>query len=126
MSHKKMAQLLNKLYSKTSNGELDWTVGDDGRSVKLKIADRMISLEDAGNDNDEPLELLTIFGRNGEVVERIDDEYFSGQDLLDISGHSSYWSLMASLREMAFRYATGADEALDEILNELDKGDIPF
>ena len=118
----KFKKLVNILYSKTYKKEIEWK-NDDVLGTYCFVGSRMISLEEGHNEDMEPIETVEIRNSDGELAESFNDELF--KDDTAPAGFTSYWNLMTLIRETARRQATGADDAIDAILLELDD-DPPF
>lgn len=119
VARQKYKMLMDRLYDKTDAKELPWQsdiIDDD--IVSTSIGDRTIEVGDARNGSNEPIIRVVIRDANGRIVEQFDDE-----NLLGLSTgrpqFQTYWPLMKDLLSMAQRQATGADKALDEIIDAL-------
>ena len=111
--------LIDRLYEKTNAKDLPWESDIiDDEVVSTSIGDRTIEVGDARNGSNEPIVKVTIRDSNGRIIEEFNDENLSGL-LTGRPQFQSYWPLMKDLLSMAQRQATGADKALDEIIEAL-------
>jgi hypothetical protein len=115
----KFRNLIDGLYSKTSDGLLEWHAAHDpsiGYAAELGTASVVIY---AGqNEDGEPIIGIRLL-LNKKIVDSFDDESLRGIDP-GVHGFDHYYPYMAELYEMARRKATNADAAIDSILKELD------
>lgn len=119
----KYRTLVERLYEKTNSRSLQWSYNVDDDRVWTSIANRTLTIMKGENDDLEPLITVEITGLNNRR-ERFDDEALQGPSP-NVRGFNSYYVLMDALRDGAIRQATGADEDVDAILNDLDD-DLPF
>lgn len=91
----------------------------------------MLQIAAKSNENFEELFQVTVINAlNGEVLEYFDDEYLAGPK--DFGAEfESYFKALDYLYTFVARKATGADVALDTILQKLESGvdlkeDVPF
>lgn len=120
--------LVEKLYQKTAERKLAWQHVARTNSVFVRVAGNWIHLSSENNNNMESDMYVTVRNDDNYVLERFSD--ISLSDVVpDTPGFPGFYALMTALHEMAIRQATGADEALDSILDELDtdlSDDAPF
>lgn len=119
---KKYRTLIDVLYERTKSKSVKWRYEASDRSVWVRLAGQIISLTASSNDDFEPLCKLVITNSDGDFLEGFNDENLRG-DQPKTALFNDWYTLMASLFEMAKRQATGADEALDNILKELSQDD---
>lgn len=118
-TNSKYAELIDRLYIQTTSKKITWTQIHFSDSVCAKVGTYEISLE--MNEGPEgPIARCEIKSENGSVVDTFTDEDLSGQ-VPSVDDYSAYWPLMRDLRNLAVRRATGADDALDSILDVLGK-----
>lgn len=115
----KYRELVSTLYRKTMDKELLWETSGIPDRPSLSVAGRVIILHESRNEEGEPLEVLTIKNDKDDVVESINDETFRRNETPGIEGVDSYYILMQELRELAYKQAVGADDAVDEIISQL-------
>jgi hypothetical protein len=118
----KRCLMVERLYKKTIARSLSWSLDSQDDSVDVVISGKIVSLRRSNNSNGEPIEIVTIY-KDGNPIESFSDEDlgFAPDDL----PLPTYWQLMVALHDTASRQALGADDAIDEILDELDD-DVPF
>ena len=119
----KSKKLIDLLHTRTSERKLEWRTGDSAESVYIWFGDRRLELSEGSNSNGEPLEILTIINANGDLVEKITDESFGSDPVME--GFGNFWLLMSATRDRAYKQSIGAEDAIDDIINELGD-DIPF
>jgi hypothetical protein len=119
---KKYRSLIDVLYEKTTKKSIKWRYEASDRSVWVKLAGQIIVLTGSSNSDFEPLCNLVITNSDGDLLEGFSDENLRG-DQPKTALFSDWYSFMTALFEMAKRQATGADEALDNILKELGQDD---
>lgn len=109
------------LVRKTDEGKVAWTTAA-GESFKAQIGKNVVSISVDEDEAGNTIFVLTVYDKEGEVVEIIQDDTLSR-----LSG-KSWRGRLAGLFNTARRNATGADRLINEILEELTKDDdeIPF
>ena len=121
----KYQSLVQKLFQNTNSKNLSWTHADDNpRYIEIRIANRYLSVAESENENGDPLIVVTIYDDDNNPVEKFDDEDIRGNPVEYYEG-KTYYQLLLSIFNMGRRQSTGADEAIDDILLELDKM-VPF
>ena len=124
-SQRKYQSLIDKLYQSTITGNLVWGADLlDDKVLTTQIGTKTVEIGEGRSDSGEPLVRVTIRDDAGKALDTFDDESLSG---LPVTGGSfgGYWSLMSDLLAYAKRQATGAEDAIDEILTVLDDK-LPF
>lgn len=119
----KYGRLVDLLYERTQNKKIDWNAEDDG-DVNTLIAGRRIRISSSRNSEGEPLEVVNILSGDWELIESFNDENLDGTPLPS-SKFLTYWQLLSDLHETAHRQGLGADQAIDDIISELED-DVPF
>ena len=119
----KYCELVNTLYKKTMEKKIEWNF-EEGFGTWVRLADRLIVLEDGRNENGEPTEFISIRNRPDEVIDSFSDETLTIYEA-PFEDLTNYWRVMQKLRTTATRQAIGADTAIDAILAELND-DVPF
>lgn len=119
MSYQKIADLIEKLYQKTGEGQINWeTTSTEGvyqailKSYSVRILKQILE--------ERTVIVLQIYNEEGDLIEEVNDE--------DV-GRVSKWGAFATMLELyesARRTAMGTEKAVDEILEELNKDDVPF
>ncbi len=131
MSGTKQLQLLNAIASATRNGKIRWEVAPDAsQTYRAKIGSKWVNI--AQKDPAEPAEPdtydyeLSILDENRNLIDSFSDtELF---DLFETHFRETNTRPYKTMRDIYFsasRYASGADTAIDEIINALDDG-LPF
>ena len=120
----KYRTLVELLFKKTQSGSLLWDYDGFSEELMTSVAKRQIVVTQAVNTNREPLIRVEIRNPQKSKVEIFTDESLEGATP-SIGAFETYYVLMDALRNNAIRAATGADEDVDAILEELDD-EIPF
>ena len=133
MSYKKLATLTKRLYERTLAGSIDWeeTALNDVYQTSLADYSLRISLEES-----QTLEVsqssvqsdvkIAIVNDVGSVIESFLDEDLSPEWFHEIGVNEHPYKIMYSIYEIARRRALGSEQAINDILKELDDEDIPF
>ena len=117
-----MHKLVDLLAKRTEEGEIDWKETPKSNSYQADFTNYslIISLGTSSRSGEgEPLYILNIIGPTGATIESVDDEELSSQ-----SPENSYYTRMKEIYEIARRRASGADAAIDALIDDL--SDIPF
>jgi len=108
----KLAALLQRIYEKTVKGELRWEPTANGSAFTVPFARFSLSLERVPETRDlMGYILLRISNDRGQTIEE-----FTGGQAVQIG-----FPHMDELFDRARRIAMGLEEALDELLSELDE-----
>ncbi|WP_373475952.1 hypothetical protein [Sphingorhabdus sp.] len=124
-SNIKFKNLVDKLFYSTSSSSIVWSLTDENYPFCI-IADYKIVLTSGVDYEGEPMEYITIYNLDGHTVDSFNDNSISAFKPQMGQSFHNYWKVMESLREMAVRQATGADKAIDEIIDALNDNDVPF
>lgn len=109
-------EMVERLYVKTSQGDINWELNSDRNPVTSVASYRvMLNRTYLGNG---AMENLTILSDHDEVIDSFTDEDLDA-DFNSPVGFESYYMLMEALREKAFRQAVGADKAIADIMKTL-------
>ena len=120
--HGKKRRLVELLYRKTLERNINWTINDEGQ-IYATIAERSVFIYYRLSGEGEDLVVFNIFGKDGKLTDSFNDETISYDKTVPL-GFDNWYLLCAALLEMGKRQASGADDALDAMIDELD--DIPF
>lgn len=118
----KYRALIETLYDQTRSKKLKWKWESDDRSVWMRLAGQTLSIEMSSNSDFEPLCALKIENSQGEYLDGFNDENL-GPEKPKVGSFVNWYLIMEEIYAMAKRQATGADEALDNILRELHASD---
>lgn len=120
----KHKRLVERLHSRVLLKTIEWTPDEfEPEIMQTNINGYVVELRRGNNENGEPLIILVIRDSDGKAIESFSDEDLIGEATSN-SEYSSYWSMMDDLLTRATRQASGADKAIDDILEFLE--DIPF
>lgn len=121
----RQAKLAQRLYDMTKTKKINWKYDVFDDSVVAEFSKYKVSMEDGRDSEGSPFITITIFSLSDDEIDKFNDE-----DLKNISTsdpeYPSFWKLMSQTLNLAKRQARGADDAIDDILDELDDGDVPF
>lgn len=122
MSYQKLVNLVFKIANATSRGALSWkeTEQDDIYQVSFSSSSVRIGERRSKLDPNAPEFYLKIVNSVGEEIESVGDE-----DGSDDEERADLYIALKETYETARRQSTGVDQALDEILSELDD-DVTF
>ena len=114
----KYKALIESLYQRTITSSLPWESGTDN-AVKCAIKEHTVTLYSSRSEDDEPLEVVVISDQwGGQRIDKFDDTDL-GTAIPNSGNFANYYLMMSHLRRLASRVASGAEAALDEILNEI-------
>ena len=127
MAYQKLAVLTNALYKRTLSGKIEWkeTALDDVYQTSLANYSVSISLVEAQRGGDPDVR-ISIFNDEGELIESFSDEDLSPEWLSDLNVRIPPYRLMLGIYESARRIALGSEQAINDILEELDDDDLLF
>lgn len=116
----KYRDLVERLYEETSEGRIEWKLDDWEVDPIAKFSTYSIGLSSKTED-DEPFEVVEIHRAGGDTaIDTFDDSVL--RDFVPrVGGFQNYFMLMKNLRQTATRIASGAEEALDDILEALER-----
>jgi hypothetical protein len=125
MAMDKQRRLVELLYKKTQQGELEWSEGIAKDSYQVSLSSNTISIRPVPNrEVEEVLDYeISLTNSQGKVVDTFTDVEI-GKLLGEGEMRKKFYEGFAELFEMARRTASGSEQVLNEILSELD--DPPF
>lgn len=112
--HRKLVELL---YQKTNEGQLDWNEDESDNSYMVSIGSSFLEINTTMDENDDPVVFIRVF-RDGNIIERFTDNDIKGRRP-SVAGYDTYYKLMSSLYDMAKRRHSGADVVLDDLIQKL-------
>lgn len=121
-SRDKQRKLVELLYKKTLERGIKWATNEE-KQLFATISGRLLFVYDTINEQGEELIKFSLFDLNDKLSDSFTDETI--KDPFAPRGFENWFTLCAALLEMGRRQASGADDALDAMLNELDD-DVPF
>lgn len=119
----KYAKLIDRLFERTNVRAQEWVINPQG---ELETSSRgyQIRLKNYRDGEGEPFEAVEIYNSSDELIESFHDGTIS--KIKPTEGEfPNYYLKMEKLRQRARRSALGADDALKDILSDLDD-DVPF
>lgn len=115
----KYARLIDLLWIRTQEGSVSWVFDSERTVVKVWGPSSLIELARSVDENFDELYECTIFNKSGDVLEHFNDAFIHEVGTGD--SFKSYFSKMEALFDLARRQSTGADKALDEVIDALEK-----
>lgn len=120
---KKYRVMVDSLYRKTFAGSLDWDITFLGH-LEVNVGNYSIRLSEYKDEEGEPFEKIEILGSNEKLIDGFTDSFLNKETPPE-ADFPNYYMKMKDLHQQARRKAMGLDQAIDEILGDLDD-DIPF
>jgi hypothetical protein len=119
MAYAKLSRLLIELIQRTSKGSLKWegTAADGVYQMSFPKYTVQLSTRPAERDGFDDI-VLTVLNSEGVVIEQAADPDFAP----DVG---EAYTAMKEMYATARRQALGVDSALDDLLSELTKEDVP-
>lgn len=122
MSLAKIAILVPKLHKQTIDGKLEWEQTDREGAFQTSFPNSSIRISVRPSESLLSFQndyVISIYNSSGILIESASDVDIKNE--LDNS-----YNLMKEMHETARGYALGVEQALDSIISELSKDDIPF
>ncbi len=119
MSYNKLDKLLQALRNSTEKGETEWEESSWSGSFQASFPNYSVTLRKSDKFNGGEEYTISILDYHGETIEEATDEDMSEVNL-------KAFEEMKDLYEIARRRAKGVEQALDELLSQLDDPDIPY
>ena len=118
--HRKFVELL---YRKTTAKQIAWVVNEQNQ-LYATIAGRILLITTGVNEHGEDIIVFTIFQENGAKSDGFNDDALSFDNYAP-NGFDNWYLLCNAIFELGKRQASGADDALDAMIDELDD-EVPF
>lgn len=118
----KHATLVEKLYQMTEQRKLRWQKDDWEVEFKAQVSNWSVGIL-SGKIGTRPIIAMVLYDAEGSEIDRFTDEDLGGITP-SITQHDNYYPVMGELLNAAKRSATGADQAIDSILDALDDDDL--
>ena len=120
-SQQKMRVLVESLYERTIEKSVKWKPAFSDEAVEASFGRYTIRItEEYDRDSEDFYHQVVLKDGIGNVLDTITPASIGGE-APRVGGFVHYWQLMQELYRTAHRQASGADEAIDEILSELKK-----
>lgn len=116
----KYRDLVENLFQSTQTGKIVWAMDEYEDCPYCQINTFKILISSSQDAEGEPIVIIRIVDKEDNEIDSFNDNFLRDESP-SIEGFSGYWSLMETLHNMARRKASGADEALDNILSFLNK-----
>jgi len=126
-AYKKLAELAYKLHQMTIKGKVAWqeTVAAGVYQASFSNYSLQISLESSESLQGAKDIRISVFGDDGNEIESFIDEDIN-QWISDFGDFRSGYHMMHETYEIARRSALGTEQAIDQILLDLEDDEIPF
>lgn len=115
MSYEKEKQLVDSLAEKTASGKLKWEEGGLG-DAQATIGQYTISIEEGRSPSGSTLIYIAMYDVEAKKIDSFHDEQLDSP-----AGPNIYFKVMKDLLARARKQATGADEALDSVLKNINE-----
>lgn len=116
MSDPKAEMFVKRICEQTLSGVLAWEATSDADVFQSTIAGYIVRFAAEDSDSGE-VYILKLFNEDGELIDKYDDETLRRE----MSGQRVSWfNTMGKAYRVARRRAMGVDEALSEIIKELE------
>lgn len=119
----KQKKFVELLYKKTLERGIKWGM-NDAKQLYAVVAGRSLFVYSSLNAEGEEIIHFAIFGTDNKISETFTDETIKYGTLAP-AGFDNWYLLCSALFDMGQRQASGADDALDAMIEELDD-DVPF
>nr|CDQ33966.1 hypothetical protein BN993_03417 [Virgibacillus halodenitrificans] len=115
MGNEKVWLLIQKLFDKTSRGEVAWKETESKLDYQVSFSSYSVRIgERESNIQNNVDYVIFIINEEGDIVEAVNDV------VLNDNGYGDAYAVMGRLFSSARRKARGVDKALDDLLGELD------
>jgi hypothetical protein len=114
----KLRGLVETLYISTQQGKVDWNLSGNKNDAWSNVGGFRVEIGEDSADSFETDIRITVYNDAGDQIDTFSDSYFRGQSPSRIN-LNNYFAVMSTLLEMAKRQASGADAAIDSILQSL-------
>lgn len=119
----KQSRFVELLYKKTLVRGIKWGINSD-KQIHAVIAGRSLFVYNGLNDQGEDLVVFALVDGDGKASDIFTDEAIKYSSHIP-AGFENWYLLCAAVLEMGRRQASGADDVLDAMIEELDD-DVPF
>lgn len=109
--------MVERLYDRTISDSINWEMGWNG-DVQCQFGAYTVHLKSSRDSDGEPYEHVELRNSNDIVIDSFSDAYITGETPR-IANFTTYYGLMAELRQSARRKAMGVGDAIDTILGNL-------
>lgn len=118
MTSQKHIALVRHLRGKSLEGQLEWEESALGGAFEVALSNYTIRISPENEDY-----RVSILNREGKFIESFTDVDMRGTTW---EGGRTTFQVFEEIYEVARRISFGVEEALNDILEELEKGKIPF
>ena len=121
-SYKKLAELVYRLHQKTTMGEINWegTVTPGVYQASFSDYSIQISLRPSEESRGAKDVVISVFGDDGNEIESFTDPDIQSEWLEEFSHTAMPYPIMHETYEIARRLALGTEQAINQILSELE------
>ncbi|WP_162998140.1 hypothetical protein [Brevundimonas lutea] len=117
--HRKLSE---RLYVRTESEHQIWTTGTWSGDYETSVGNYIVSIKANVKEFDEVDYGIVISDKKHTEIDRFWDEEISEPDVKpSVGDFRNHYALMKDLYRKAQRQTSGADKALESILNELDE-----
>lgn len=116
----KYLQLLDRLIKKTEAGELKWEETAASNAFQVSFPNYTVILSEVESGDDAIDYVVELVNSDGRIIDRFSDVTLQQTDPNTSGERLLHFNRMKGLFEASRRQALGVDQALDELLRELD------
>jgi len=117
-SLQKLAEMTTVLLKKTKSREIIWETTSIEDTYATSLGNYTIHIYEHPGSAGQTDIYIQIYNNSGHPIDQFSDVTLSGLGI-DTPGYDGFFSIMSELFLLAARQASGADEAVDEILKLL-------
>ena len=121
-AEERYVKLVDRLHHLTIEKKLSWKIDNMSDELTCQFSRNKLTLEEGRDADGQPNVKLCVMDFSDDVIDSFTDTM-----LMKIKPSNqkfeNHWFLMKDLYVSANRQATGADKAIDDILNELEDDD---
>ena len=127
MAYRKLAKLALGLYRETVDGRVDWEETTSSGVYQASFSNYAvtISLQESQDDEENNVR-ISIYNSEASMIESFSDSALDCDWFFEMDVTETPFKIMYELYEIARRTALGSEQAVNEILKELEDDDLPF
>lgn len=116
--NERLADLTNAIIRRTVDRAITWEKTSIDGIYATSIGNYVVHISELPRSAGDPDYCITLYNGYGEVIDKFVDPDLVGYDA---PGYDGFFSAMQSLYQSAAQQASGANEAIDDILRILNK-----
>jgi hypothetical protein len=115
--NQRMIELMSKVIKSTNEGGVKWKKTANESAFVVSFSSGSLLIEESKNENGMPLYTFSLVNSSGNLIDSIDDEDFLHYS---IDENENWFNEMRDMYTKARSTASGADEIIKSIINEID------